>query len=431
MTVARRRSLVSLLMPGLLGLSLACGGEAPPSSPPPPPPPSPPEIPITGPAVPELQAMDQAVTSLMRAWKIPGGAVAVTYHERLVYARGFGYADTLTGATVQPDALFRIASVSKPFTSVGLLRLAAAGQIDLDAPAFSLIPEITPPAGATVDPRLANITVRQLLWHVGGWDRDASGDPVFQNAQIATALGTARPASATDIIRYMEGRPLDFDPGGRYAYSNFGYMVLGRILEHVTGQPYETWMQANVMAPAGITRMRLGHSRLAQQAAGEVRYYDPGTAESVWPGEGTVPFAYGGFYLESMDSHGGWLASVIDLAKFLTSVDGGPVRPDLVSGPFLLQMLAAPPGVWTGSSYFYGLGWLVRPDPGNWWHNGSLPGTASFVARYASGITVAAVFNARAMVPNSQFESLIDPTLGQALNAVPSWPNGDQFSTFP
>ena len=410
---------------GLLLLGMGCGGGGPtPPNPPPPPPPPPAVIPITGAAVPELKSMDDRITALMRDWKIPGGAVAVTYHERLVYARGFGYADTLTQETVEPDALFRIASISKPFTSIGLLRLAADGRIDLDAPAFSLIPDLTPPPGATVDSRLANITVRQLLWHVGGWDRDVSGDPVFQNAQIATALGTARPAGAEDVIRYMEGRPLDFTPGTRYAYSNFGYMVLGRIIEHVTGEPYEDWMQANVMAPAGITDMRIGHSRLAQRAPGEVHYYDPGTAESVFPGEGTVPFAYGGFYLESMDSHGGWIASAIDLVKLATSVDGGTVRPDLVDGASLLQMLAAPPGVWAGSSYFYGLGWLVRPDPGNWWHNGSLPGTASFVARYASGITVAAIFNARAMVPNSQFESLIDPTLGQALGAVVSWPAG-------
>jgi CubicO group peptidase (beta-lactamase class C family) len=375
--------------------------------------------------------MDQGIRTLMQNWQIPGGAVAVTYHERLVYARGFGYADTLTKTTVQPDALFRIASVSKPFTSAGLLRLAAQGKIDLDAPAFSLIPDLVPPAGATVDPRLTIITVRQLLWHVGGWDRDLSGDPVFQNAQIAGALGTARPASAEDVISYMEGRPLDFDPGARYAYSNFGYMVLGRILEHVTGQAYGDWMMTNVMAPAGITRMQLGHSRLPQAAAGEVHYYDPATTESVFPGEGVVPFAYGGFYLESLDSHGGWIASAVDLVKFMTAMDAGSVRPDLIGPNERLQMLMAPPNVWTGSSYFYGLGWLVRPDPGNWWHNGSLPGTASFVARYASGITVAAVFNARAMVPNSQFESLIDPTLGQALSAVTSWPTGDQFSAFP
>ncbi|MGE0552633.1 MAG: serine hydrolase domain-containing protein [Gemmatimonadales bacterium] len=409
---------------GLVG----CGGPEPGPNPPPPPPVT---IPITGQAVPALSAMDNAISDLIRTWQIPGAAVAVTYQERLVYARGFGYADTLARRQVQPDALFRIASVSKPITAVTVLRLVDEGKLALDAKALDLIPDLMAPAGTTEDPRLGEITIRQLLWHVGGWDRDRSGDPVFQNAQIALSLGVGRPASAEDVIRYMRGRPLDFDPGSRYVYSNFGYMVLGRIIERVTGQDYESYVRGSTLAAAGITRMQVGHSRATERTPGEVTYYDLNTGPSVYPDGGMVPAPDGAFYLESMDSHGGWIASAVDLVKFVTGVDGQDTRPDLIPSALFLPMLSAPPGaIWTGAVH-YGLGWLVRPDPGNWWHNGSLPGTASFVARYANGVTVAAVFNARAMTPSSAFESQVDPTLGNALGAVSSWPAHDLFSQFP
>jgi len=238
--------------------------------------------------------MDSAISTLLRTWRIPGAAVAVAYQERLVYARGFGYADTLAKRQVEPDALFRIASVSKPITAVTVLRLVNEGKLDLDAKAFDLIPDLPAPRGMTEDSRLKAITVRQLLWHTGGWDRDHSGDPVFQNSQIAQSLGVGRPATAADVIRYMRGRPLDFDPGSHWVYSNFGYMVLGRIIERVTGEGYENYTRGATLAAAGITRMQVGHSRPADRAIGEVSYYDLFNGPSVFPDQAQVPLPDGG-----------------------------------------------------------------------------------------------------------------------------------------
>jgi N-acyl-D-amino-acid deacylase len=386
---------------------------------------------MTGESVPQLVAFDQVFTTLMKTWKIPGGAIAITYQGRLVYARGFGYADTVTKTLVQPDALFRIASVTKPITAVAALKLESEGKLDLDAKAFALIPEITAPPGATVDPRLANITVRQLLTHTAGWDRDISGDPIFQNQQIAQSLDVPAPASITDIISYMMGRPLDFDPGARYAYSNLGFSIVGRIIEKASGQRYDDYVKSAVLAPAGITRMQLGHSLPSNRAPGEVKYYDRSTGPSVFPGGGTVPFPDGGFYLESEDSHGGWIASAIDLVRFVTAVDGETSRPDILGPGYLSEMLTPPPNVWAGSDYHYALGWLVRPNPGNWWHDGSLPGTSSFVARLNGGITIALVFNARDMVPGSQFGAQIDPSMTKAFQGVSSWPSNNLFDRYP
>ncbi|MEO8453012.1 MAG: serine hydrolase domain-containing protein, partial [Gemmatimonadota bacterium] len=368
--------------------------------------------------MPELAAFDQIFPALMKTWKIPGGAVAVTYQGRLVYARGYGYADTLAKTPVEPDALFRIASVSKPITAVAMLKLAEQGKVDLGAKAFALVPDLAPLPGATVDPRIADITVSELLWHTAGWDRDLSGDPIFLNATIAQEMGVPAPTSIENIIRYMLGRQLDFTPGARWAYSNFGYSVLGRIIERASGERYDAYVKSAVLGPAGITRMQLGHSRIAERAPGEVRYYDLASTGSLFPGDGAVSFPDGGFYLESMDSHGGWIASAVDLVRFLTAVDGAATRPDVISDASRTTMLAPPPNVWAGLDYHYGMGWLVRPNPGNWWHDGSLPGTSAFVARLAGGVTIALLFNAREMTPGSLFAGQIDPKMSEALGQV-------------
>ena len=409
---------------------VACGGSGPAR---PVAPPSPGRaFPVTGEPVPGMASVDQVISTLMRRWEIPGGAVGIVKDGRLVYARGFGYADESAGESVAPDALFRIASVSKPLTGVAALKLVEEGRLSLDAKAFSLLGDLTPPPGATADPRLASITVRQLLQHTGGWDRARSFDPMFRTTEAALAVGTPIPASTETIIRYMLGKPLDFEPGSRYAYSNFGYAVLGRVIERAAGTSYEQYVRDAVLAPMGIRRMRLGGSLPGARAAGEVRYYDPATATSVFPGGGGVPVAYGGFYLEAMDAHGGWVASVVDLMRFVTAVDGLETRPDVLRRATIDTMTARPPSpLWDGSPFYYAQGWLVRPAEGNWWHGGSLPGTASILVRTGGGLAWAALFDARAMRPGSTVQDEMDGAMWQAVRGVGEWPAHDLFGQYP
>ena len=393
---------------------------------------TPDELPISGTAVPGMASVDTVISALMKRWEIPGGAVGIVRDGRLVYARGFGYADVPSLTVTRPDDMFRLASVSKPVTAVAILRLVEEGRLSLDAPAFALLPDITPLPGATVDPRLASVTVRHLLQHAGGWDRALTFDPMFRPIEIATATGTPAPASADAVVRYMLGQPLDFDPGTRYAYSNFGYAVLGRIIERVTGGSYEQYVREAVLAPAGVTRMRLGRSLLADRAPGEVRYYDPGTVDAVFPGAGAVPVPYGGFNIEAMDAHGGWIASVVDLLRFETAVDLLPSRPDVLTAASIGVMTAKPPSpLWDGSPVHYALGWLVHPVEENWWHGGSLPGTATIMVRTGTRLAWVALFNAHPMKPNATIEAELDDAMWEAVNGVTAWPAHDLFASFP
>ena len=387
------------------------------------------DMPMTGIPVAAFASFDQRIPALMRQFGIPGATLAVVRDSRLVLARGYGWADSVARRQVQLEDRFRIASVSKPVTAVATMRLVEQGRLSLDAPAFALLPDLPAPAGTTPDPRLASITVRDLLQHSGGWNSSVSGDPQFQNIQIATALGITGPASASDIIRYMRGRPLDFAPGTNYAYSNFGYNVLGRIVERVSGQTYEAYVRS-VLAPAGITRMVLGRSRPSDRMADEPVYYDRNSGTSVFPGGGTVRFPDGAFSVEAFDAHGGWIASSVDMARFMSAIDRDPQRPDLLTASSLDAMLARPAlSTWTTATAFYSLGIFHRPSPGNWWHDGSMAGTQAWLVRYSGGVTIALLFNARD-VTGAGFGQQVDPTVSAALNSVTAWPTNNLFSLF-
>jgi len=388
---------------------------------------------------------DREIEAFMKARNIPGGALAVVKDRRLVYARGYWWADREKRLAATPRSLFRIASVSKPITAVGVLRLVEDRRLNLDAKAFDLLPErFGPLPSAHPDPRLQQITVRQLLHHTGGWDRDKSFDPMFRPRLIARTVGSPAPADPEAVIRYMRGQPLDFDPGTRYAYSNFGYCVLGRIIERVTGQPYADFIQKSVLHRCGIKDMRIGASLEAGQSPGEVRYYVPSDekTEPVFPGvTGKVTWPYGGFHLEAMDAHGAWIASAVDLARFAAALHDPASCPLLKKASFeILNEPPAPPASREANGQlaasYYGCGWMVRPIErdskrvgANAWHSGSLPGTATLLVRRWDGLSWAVLFNQRSE-DNKLPDSAIDPALHRAAADVHEWPAHDLFNEF-
>lgn len=392
---------------------------------------------------PRMVSFDREVEEHMKARGIPGGALAVVKNRKLVYARGYGWADKAKEEPVQPASLFRIASISKPITAVAVLKLVEQGKLKLEDKAFDFI-DLKPhlPGGGKADERLRRITIRQCLDHTGGWDRDKSYDAMFRPVEFAKALGVPSPADAKTVIRYMLGQPLDFDPGERYAYSNFGYCVLGRVMEKITGKGYEQFLKESVLAPAGIKRMRIGATLEKGRATDEVRYYMPDDkqADSVFASQpGKVSWPYGGFHLEAMDAHGGWIASAVDLARFAAALDD-PKQSKLLKADSIRLMYEPPaPPVSRNSDgslkdAFYACGWNVRPIPSqpgkaNYWHTGSLPGTRTMLVRRWDGLSWAVLFNQRQEIPNLP-DGAIDAALHRAADAVKEWPKEDLFPQF-
>jgi CubicO group peptidase (beta-lactamase class C family) len=393
------------------------------------------EIPVTGEAVPGLEPFDRLMSRFVREHDIPGATLAVGKDRRVVYARGFGHADLGHQTPVTPEALFRIASVSKPITAVATLQLVERGRFGLDDPAFALLdlkPALKP--GRTVDPRIEKITVRQLLQHTAGWDRDASFDPIARVRDMARTLGMGLPVTPEGVVRYSMGLPLDFDPGARMAYCNVGYLVLGRLIASYGGMSYESYVNEHVLKPMGISRAQLGHGAVSQRAEGEVSYRDRNGRSGpavVGPQLGqTVPLPDGAENLDGFEAHGGWIASAPDLVRFASAFDN-PADCPLLKPETIETMFARPEGAagyeadGRPKAAYYACGWSVRPvrDRGrNTWHSGLIAGTSALLVRRHDGLDWAVLFNTQSTPDGRTLSGVIDPLIHRAADAVRSWP---------
>ena len=392
----------------------------------------------TGAPVPSLARLDDIMQHALAANSVKGGALAVVKDGRLIFARGYGLADVEANEAVQPDSLFRWGSVSKTATAADILRLAEEGRLDLDARIFDILDQYQPYNGKWGDARLHNVTVRQALHHTGGWDRDKSGDPIMGPIveKASEALHAPFPPSADTLIRYMLTKKLDFDPGTRWAYSNFGYLLLGCIVEKLSGQSYEAFTRENIFDPAGLDHVKHGSSVLAGRLPGEVKYYDyPGAplmTSDVSPGREKVPRPYGAVNLDLGIAEGGWVGSAIDLVKMTAMMDGQRPRA-VLTPPSITAMLAKAPATDLGYGSWYGFGTMVAPfyGPGGgiyWHHGGSIPGARAHYFRMPD-VSFAYVFNG----DNRDLVSL-DNYVAQAvydlLATVTDWPPYDLFPQY-
>jgi N-acyl-D-amino-acid deacylase len=401
--------------------------------------------PVTGQSVPELAAFDDVIQQTITRWGLAGGALALSRDGRLVFSRGYGLSDVAENRPFEPTSLCRIASDSKPITAVAILRLIEDGRLSLDDRAFRLLfrllPDLRPPTNASVDPRLDDITIQHLLQHTGGWDSTKSFDPQYPPYTFwaAGVLGVDAPPSAEQIIRFMLAQPLDFAPGTRYAYSNFGYNVLGRIIERRSGMSYGEYVHQEVLAPAGIVSMRLGRTRLEERAPGEVRYVrlpDQPLVPSVFPGVGYVPFADGGYYLEALDARGGWIGTAEDQIRFATAVDGQRGKALLKLETVDLMLQTPVPGEigaeGAGNAQSVsGLSWNVVPMDGGlaWSHAGALEATcAAWMIRRPDGIAISFVFNSLPTTYPDFFGDII-AALNQTADEIANWPSFDLFAS--
>jgi CubicO group peptidase (beta-lactamase class C family) len=195
--------------------------------------------------------------------------------------------------------------------------------------------------------------------------------------------------------------PLGYPPGEHYAYSNFGFCILGRVIEKLTGAPYEQHVRVAILKRCGVADMRIGGNTLAERAPGEVVYYGAG---------GQNPYDMN---VRRMDSHGGWLATARDLAMFASHVDGHSPSRNILQPESIRQMTTP-----TTANAGYAKGWAVNRVP-NWWHGGSLPGTTTLMVRTASGLCWAALANTRE--DSGDTGGAMDKMMWDLVRQVKSW----------
>jgi CubicO group peptidase (beta-lactamase class C family) len=347
----------------------------------------------------------QTVMTFMANHRVPGVSIALTDHGRLVFARGYGVADPATGQVVGTGHLFRIASLSKPITATTVFKLIETSQLHLGDRVFGANGILgrkfgAQPHGANID----QITVQHLLEHTSGWPQ--AQDPMFTQFNLSQAK----------LIDWMiDHVPLAHAPGTTFDYLNFGYLVLGRVIEEVTGRSYENAVRQHVLGPCGIVDMHIAGDTLAERRANEVAYI----SQSTWN-----PYA---IRVSRMDAHGGWIASPTDLMRFLVRVDGFASKPDILRSSSIATM-STPTTALTaaGAAPGYAKGWATN-TVGNRWHAGDIPGSTAILVRTASEYGWAVVCNARNDAQLDQMRADLDNLMWTVTRRIPDWPPLDLF----
>lgn len=310
-----------------------------------------------------------------RQYRVPAMSVAISKDGRFVYDRAGGMADRQHLTQAQQDSLFRIADLSKPITAVTIFFLIENGKLNLTDKVFGPAGILSARYGkAPYRPYVADVTVDHLLTHTaGGWAADEN-DPMFHNnGWDQTKL----------ITTTIENVQLTSQPGTQWIYSNFGYCLLGRVIEQVAGQPYDAYVQANILGPCGIISMQIGRNSERQRGANEVVYIGQYSED---------PYKIN---VNRMDSCDGWIASSTQLVQFLDHVAGAPNITSLLK-PETIRVMTTPTPASPAGNGRYARGWMVSDNgTGAWWHSGSLPGSTSFMIRTADGSCAAAVCNTR------------------------------------
>lgn len=299
--------------------------------------------------------LDAFVTERLRAWDTPGLSLAVVHGDEAVITRGYGFADREAERPMTDDTLNVLGSTTKAFTALAVMQLVERGLVDLDASVTRYLPWFTTP-----ERREDQITIRQLLSHSAGYPWGI----LFTDGVY--------PAELEDYVLQLRGVRLASAPGARFGYSNDPFVVLGLIVERVSGMPYEDYMDARVLTPLGMTSATFD-AEVAQGRGLARGYHVP------WRNAEPLDVAF----VRSERPAGTLMASAAELAHYLRMLQGGG-RFDgrsLVSEDSLRTM-------WTpvvpvdGAGLGYGLAWYLDEVAGMQlvWHLGSVRNSGSHFA---------------------------------------------------
>ncbi|HWE45905.1 MAG TPA: serine hydrolase domain-containing protein [Caulobacteraceae bacterium] len=287
------------------------------------------------------------------------GVVIVAVHGRPLLRRAYGSANREWNAPVTPDTVFRIGSTTKQFTAAAIMQLVEAGKVRLDDPIGAYV-QNTPPSWA-------GITLRHLLTHT-------SGIPDYTQANgfiRITAPLNLKPDQIVDLVR---NQPLDFAPGSKFQYDNTGYVLLGMVIERVSGESYGDYIRVHVLRPLGLD----------QTAYDDAADIVPRRAAGYWLSDGVVKNARA-MTTSLAYAAGGLRSTADDLLRWDQALHSGKLlRPESVAAMF------------TDYGHGYGFGAFVETRHGHrlWDHGGNLPGFSSAFEHFPDdGLTVIVLTN--------------------------------------
>jgi len=371
----------------------------------------------------EYDATEKTINAFLRKWSIAGASIAISKNEKLIYSRGFGYSDTTSGESIQPYSKFRIASISKLITAIGIMKLHEEGRLSLDDKVFGIDGILNDSYFSTPkDKRVYGITVAHLLSHEGGWTQ-RYGDQMFMPILIAEKLGVKPPVDTKTIVKFALSKNLHFTPGTARSYSNLGYSILGLVIEKVTGVPYEEYCSKSILEPLGVYDMAIAGNLPSEKAPNEVTYYVPPDIlpkPSIYGTGEMVPPTYGGNDITALGGAGAWLATAPDLMRILLAIDGFRNRPDILSDQSIRFMT-------DNNNGYAPVGWKTTVIDGNWWRTGSFPGTAGVMKRQSDGISWVVLFNSSSW-NGPDIYSYVNNMMYRVISQIKPSPDFDLFN---
>lgn len=373
----------------------------------------------------ETRRFDASINRFMRYWGIRGGSFALMRNDSLLYAKGYGFANTQDSIPCEVRNIFRVASVSKLLTAVAVMHLEETGQLSTQDFVFgedgilndSLFLDYR-------DKKIKLITVEHLLRHTSGFS-NPHGDAAFNMELVAQFLDKSLPLSMDDMVLYASKNRLRAVPGGRFNYSNLGYIVLSKVIEKVSGIPYETYIKDSILTPIGCYDIHLANNYSDGFRENEVTYYEVKEAEPVPAYDGSdtlVMKSLGGNDVRGLYGAGGWVASPVELLKLVSAINKCPVREDFLTPESIDFMTPygknAKPAGWASSSAKF------------WLRSGSMSGTSALIKAQKDGYSWVFISNSSSW-NGPGLARQMNREITQALRKVKKWPETDYFALQP
>ncbi|TAF32290.1 MAG: class A beta-lactamase-related serine hydrolase [Cytophagales bacterium] len=375
-----------------------------------------------------VKYLEYLLKRFVRKARVAGASVAVMKNGRLVYQKGFGYANKEKKEKMEPYHMLRVASISKLLTATAIMMLVEQKKLKLTDKVFG-------PQGILRwgvykarprDRRMYKITVAHLLQHTAGWDNadHKNGDFMFDLRKISWNTSDALPLHKSSIVEYAFKQKLYASPGKDYSYSNFGYFLLGEIIALKGGTSYENFIRQKILIPSGIDKeFHLAKTQIIKKHPLEVKYYDYRGADytsSVLGLDHWQPRPYASFDLDLVGAAGAWAATTSGLLKFLRRIDPNDQCPDLLSAESLAEMTTV-----NSSLKKFAYGWSST-NAEAWWRTGTLSGTSALMVRKKNGISYIVLLNTGSD-RGYKFAKDVQQLMEKALYSVKYWGTIDLF----
>lgn len=374
---------------------------------------------------PQTVKLDASILRFMRYWGIRGGSFALMRNDSLLYAKGYGYSNTEDSIRCEVKNIFRVASVSKLITAVAIMHLHETGKLSPQDTVFGKDGILCDSLFLNIrDKRIKNITVEHLLRHTSGFSTP-HGDAAFNMELVARFLGKPLPLTMDDMVLYATKIRLRAKPGGWYNYSNLGYIILSKIIEKVSGMPYETYMKDSILAPMGCYDMHLANNYSEGFRENEVDYYEVKEAEPVPAFDGSdtlVMKSHGGNDVHGLYGAGGWVASPVELLKIVSAINKCPIKEDFLTPESIDFMTPygknSKPAGWASS------------NSRTWLRTGSMAGTSALIKVQRDGLTWVFISNSSSW-NGPGLARQMNREITRAIQRVKEWPKVDYFSISP